>query len=418
MSKPAVSVLQKRGFRLGAAFLAGAMQLVLILSPAAAQRQRQLPPEPSRQPWITAQSEQWMAGVIGAFEKVVAAGGWKKIPGRGALRPGDSHGNVAILRRRLEITGDVAASGSDSYLFDAALAAGVKQYQLRNGLEPTGVVYGITLRSLNVSAEVRLRQLRLNLARMRELLPSLAKSPRYILMNSASFELQAISGGQVALTSRTIAGKRRTPTPTVSASIRAINVLPYWHVPRSIAKRALIPHVRKDPGYFYKQRIRVFSSFGGEEVDPSLVNWWGPEAQRYAFRQEPGPQNALGVLRFDMPNKHIVYMHDTPMKTLYNYFERAYSAGCVRMQNFLNVAEWVLAGEDGWTRPAIEAAIKSNKRKTIKVRVPVPVHFIYLTAWVADGTVQFRNDLYNRDEKAFDGGADPSARMMVQTVAP
>ena len=307
--------------------------------------------------------------------------------------------------------------GGDAYSFDSGLEAAVKGYQMRNGLEPTGIVYGITQRSLNVPADTRLRQLQLNLARMQELLPKLS-SPRYILMNAASFELQGLAGGRVEMTSRTIAGKRATPTPSVSAKVQAINLLPYWHVPGTIAKAQRVPAVRKDPSYLYKEHIRVYSTFGGEEVDPAAVNWWGPEADRYVFRQDFGEHNALGVLRFDMPNKHIVYMHDTPMKNLFGFFERAYSAGCVRIQNFVDLAQWVLAGQDGWTRASLEDAIASGQPKTIKLASAVPVHFIYLTAWEENGAVQFRNDLYNRDESAFDGGEDVASRAMPTSVAP
>lgn len=390
--------------------------VLAAVTPAEAQRQRIPPPEPSFAPWVSPAAIDGLKRAVAAYQGIVSAGGWPRLPDRITLRPGDSDANVAILRRRLEMSGDVR-SGGDAYLFDEALEAGVRRYQLRNGLEPTGIVYGITQRALNVPADTRLRQLQLNLARMEELLPRLT-SPRFILMNSASFELQGLAGGHVEVTSRTITGKRATPTPVVSATVQAINVLPYWHVPGSIAKAALIPAVRKDPSYLYKERIRVFSSFGGEEIDPSLVNWWGPEADRYVFRQEPGPHNALGLLRFDMPNKHIVYLHDTPMKNLFGFFERAYSAGCVRTQNYLDVAEWVLAGQDGWSRAALETAIAGGQRKTIKIANPVPVHFIYLTAWVENGAVQFRNDLYNRDDRAFDGGEDVAARTMTLSVAP
>jgi len=322
------------------------------------------------------------------------------------------------LRKRLKITGDLPANASGDYVFDENVVEAVKRYQRRNGLEPTGVVYGITLRSLNVPAKTRLRQLQANLARIQELLPKLAGARKYIIMNAASFELQGIQNSQVAITSRVISGKRATPTPNVSAQVRALNILPYWHVPSTIAKRALIPAIRKNPSYLYKERIRVFSTFGGEEVDPSTVNWWGPEATRYVFRQDPGPQNALGVLRFDMPNKHIVYMHDTPMKNLFNYFERAYSSGCVRMQNFINVADWLLSGQDGWTTARIQAAITSNKRQTIKLAHPVPVHFIYLTGWVSNGVVQFRNDLYNRDDAAPKGSVIAGWQVLTSTVTP
>ncbi len=375
------------------------------------------PPEPSREPWVSTDGVSLMQRAIDGYQRIVSAGGWPQLPARITLRVGDADANVATLRQRLATTGDLGVGGQ-STVFDQALETAVKRYQLRNGLEPTGVIYGITLRSLNVPANTRLKQLELNLARMQELLPRLATQPKHIVMNAASFEMQATQNGWVEVVSRTIAGKRATPTPVVSATVQAINTLPFWNVPGTIAKAALIPAVRKDPSYLYKERIRVFSTFGGEEIDPALVNWWGPEADRYVFRQDPGPQNALGVIRFDMPNKHIVYMHDTPMKNLFGYYERAYSSGCVRLQNFLDLADWLLAGQDGWTRAALEATIAASERKTIKLKQPVPVHFIYLTAWIAEGQVQFRNDLYNRDESAFDGGEDVSARAMNAQLAP
>lgn len=393
------------------------MGLALTLAmPAHAQRQRTPPLEPSHEVWVSPAAVDGLAGAVASYQRIVSAGGWPRLPDRITLRPGDSDANVAILRRRLEMSGEIGPGG-EAYSYDSGLEAAVKRYQLRNGLEPSGIVYGITQRSLNVPADTRLRQLQLNLSRMQELLPKL-NAPRYILMNAASFELQGISGGQVEVTSRSIVGKRATPTPVISANVQAINLYPYWYVPGSIAKAALVPQVRKDPSYLYRERIRVFSSFGGDEIDPSLVNWWGPEADRYVFRQDPGPQNALGILRFDMPNKQIVYMHDTPMKNLFGYFERAVSAGCVRLENYVGVAEWVLAGQDGWSRDALEAALAAGGAKTIKLAKPVPVHFIYLTAWVEDGAIMFRNDLYNRDDSAFDAGEDVAARPLTMSVAP
>lgn len=384
---------------------------------AAGARERVPPPEPSRSAWVSADAIQQMSSALASYRALARQPQPAPLPNKGTLRFGDTGQAVADLRARLTMTGDLRGRG-DAYAFDENVEAAVKRYQLRNGVEPTGIVYGITQRLLNVPLDVRVRQLELNLQRMQELAPKISAQSRYILMNSASFELQGIQGGAVAVTSRTIAGKRATPTPIVSAQVQALNTLPYWHVPGTIAKAALIPMIRKDPGYLYKERIRVFSSFGGEEVDPGSVNWWGPEAERYVFRQDPGEQNALGVLRFDMPNKHIVYMHDTPMKNLFGYFERAVSAGCVRLQNFWGVADWVLAGQDGQTASTLQGKVASGQQATIRLKQPVPVHFIYLTAWMDNGTVQFRNDLYNRDASAFVSGEDVSARPMGVSIAP
>ena len=396
----------------------GLVATIVANVPVHAATHRYTPPQPSGLPWISAQTEQSLVSAVDFYQRIVAAGGWPKLPGRITLRPGGSDESVVILRKRLKMTRDLPANARGDYAFDDNVVEAVKRFQRRNGLEPTGVVYGITLRSLNVPAKTRLRQLQANLARIQALLPKLTGSPKYIIMNSASFELQGIQNGRVAITSRVISGKRATPTPNVSAQVRAINILPYWHVPRTIAKRALIPAIRKNPSYLYKERIRVFSTFGGDEVDPSTVNWWGPEATRYVFRQDPGPQNALGVLRFDMPNKHIVYMHDTPMKNLFGYFERAYSAGCVRLQNFLNVADWLIAGQGSWTTARIQAVVASGKPQTIKLAHPVPVHFIYLTAWVTNGVVEFRNDLYNLDDAAPKGNVVAGWQVLTSTVTP
>ncbi len=396
----------------------GLVAIIVANVPVHAATHRYTPPQPSGLPWISAQTEQSLVSAVDFYQSIVAAGGWPKLPGRITLRPGDSDESVVILRKRLKMTRDLPANARGDYAFDDNVVEAVKRFQRRNGLEPTGVVYGITLRSLNVPAKTRLRQLQANLARIHALLPKLTGSPKYIIMNSASFELQGIQNGRVAITSRVISGKRATPTPDVSAQVRAINILPYWHVPRTIAKRALIPAIRKNPSYLYKERIRVFSTFGGDEVDPSTVNWWGPEATRYVFRQDPGPQNALGVLRFDMPNKHIVYMHDTPMKNLFGYFERAYSAGCVRLQNFLNIADWLIAGQGSWTTARIQAVVASGKPQTIKLAHPVPVHFIYLTAWVTNGVVEFRNDLYNLDDAAPKGNVVAGWQVLTSTVTP
>ncbi len=381
-------------------------------------RPRSVPPEPSTLPWVDATAVDQLSASIQNYRQIAAAGGWPSLPARSILRPGDSDALVLELRRRLEITGDLPRGAPRSYAFDKTLEEAVRRYQRRHGLEPTGVVFGVTQRSLNVSAADRAKQLERNLQRMREVEQKIAPSTKFILMNAASFELQGIRNRRVEITSRTIAGKRTTPTPVVSASVQAINLLPYWHVPGTIAKAALIPAIRKDPSYLYRERIRVFSTFGGAEIDPSTVNWWGPEAARYVFRQDPGPHNALGLLRFDMPNKHIVYMHDTPLKTLFGYFERAYSAGCIRVQKFYALAEWILAGQDGWTRQRLEQTALSGPATTIRLKSSVPVHFIYLTAWVENGEVQFRNDLYDRDSGPLEDQDGAAWRVHVQPVAP
>jgi murein L,D-transpeptidase YcbB/YkuD len=408
--------------RLSSSYRLAAGLLVAFLASAGANsalaRNVLPPPEPSMVPWVSQQAEAELARAVEMYRRLAASTRLEPLPNRITLRPGDSGAEVGILTQRLLATGDLRTKPRDPYAFDVTVQDAVKRYQLRNGVEPTGIVYGITQRLLNVPIETRLKQLELNLGRLRELNAKTTALPKYIVMNAASFELQGIARGRVEVTSRTIAGKRATPTPDVHASVQAVNTLPYWHVPGTIARAQLIPAIRKDPAYLMKEHIRVFSTFGGEEINPATINWFGDEANRYVFRQDFGPHNALGLLRFDMPNKHIVYMHDTPMKPLFNSYERAFSAGCVRLHNWLGVAEWLLNDQPQWNRTTLEGEIASGRPRTVKLTKPVPVFFTYLTAWVDNGVVHFRNDLYNRDNSAFDGGEDVSARSFAPSLAP
>jgi murein L,D-transpeptidase YcbB/YkuD len=238
-------------------------------------------------------------------------------------------------------------------------------------------------------------------------------------VNIPAYELQAVSAGRLELVSRVVVGKPATPTPEVSTSVRAVNLLPYWHVPQSIANRALIPAVKKDPQYLAKEQFRVFLSWGGREIDPANVNWWAPQAKQYVFRQNPGPFNALGLIRLDMPNRHIVYLHDTPLKELFGYHLRPYSAGCVRVERIQQLSAWLLRGEAGWDQSRLEQAIRAGKQQTITLAQPVPVHFVYLSAWATgQGVAHFRMDIYDKDGEGLNAEQSVSWETATQRVAP
>lgn len=355
------------------------------------------PPRAYR-PMFGAEAERHLQAAIRRYEAIVANGGWPKIPEGGGLGPGSMDERVRLLRQRLLVTGDLPYSSRRGYKYKKPMVAAVKRFQLRHGLKPTGRVYASALRALNVPAERRLAQLRLNLDRIRKIAPQL-KGRRYVIVNIPAYELQAVADGRVRLYSRVITGKPGTPTPILTASVRALNFHPYWNVPQSIVRRALLPKLAKDPDYLAREHIRVFSGAGpGSEVAPDRINRSKGRAGGYRFRQDPGPHNALGVIRFDMPNKHIVYMHDTPLQRLFRYGVRAYSAGCVRVQKPFLLAEWLLEGNGGWSRRRIRGVVASGRGETVDLAAPVPVHLIYVTAWGApDGTAQFRLDAYNRD---------------------
>jgi murein L,D-transpeptidase YcbB/YkuD len=360
-------------------------------------RTDKVPPPISQYVLISSSTDQATGRAIARYQKLVAAGGWARIPSGPSLKFGSSDKRVIALRRRLQMTGELSQGGKLSQGFDRGVHDAVIRFQTRHGLTPSGKVNRFTLKALNVPARQRLNQLKLNRQRLRKLLAK-TKGKTYILVNIPGYELQAVSKGQLQITSRVVSGKPATRTPEVTTAVRAVNFLPYWHVPQSIAHRALIPAVKKDPGYLAREHIRVYASWGGAEVDPTQVNWHAPQGKRYVFRQDPGPFNALGVIRLDMPNRHIVYMHDTPLKKLFNYHLRPYSAGCVRVEQVQQLAAWLLQKEGGWSQGRISQTIQSGQAKTVKLKRSVPVHFTYLSAWgTSDGVANFRIDIYDKD---------------------
>jgi len=354
------------------------------------------PPPTSQHVLISRETDAAIGQAIVQYEQIVAAGGWGAIPAGPKMKFGDHGKRVALLRRRLMASGDYVGGRRNSSGFDRGVQEAVIRFQTRHGLTPSGEVNRFTLKALNVSAQHRLHQLRLNRKRLRRMLAR-TSGKKYLVVNIPGYELQAVSGGSVQISSRVVVGKPATPTPEVTAGVRAVNFLPYWHVPQSIAKRALIPAVKKNPGYLTKEHIRVYASWGGAEVNPTQVNWFAPQGKRYVFRQDPGPFNALGLIRLDMPNRHIVYMHDTPLKKLFRFHLRPYSAGCVRVERVQDVAAWLMKSQ-----PARVAQMtQSGQPQTVKLARPVPVHFMYLSAWATNGGLaNFRIDIYDKDGKA------------------
>jgi murein L,D-transpeptidase YcbB/YkuD len=341
-----------------------------------------------------------LEGAIQRYQAIVSAGGWPQIPGARMIRPEDDDERMPLLRRRLMVTGELRRQASEGFFgSDEDVTAAIRLFQLHQGLRVSGRADKPTLQALNVPAETRLQQLRINLARLRDLTLQ-RNEDRYVLVNAASFQLEAVEHHQVELRHRVIAGKPERPTPTVHATIRALNFFPYWRVPESVATLDLIPRLVKEPEYLQKEQIRVLSgSFNGPEIDATSIDWRHADANRIKFRQDPGPQNALGLLRLDMPNSEGVYMHDTPMKPLFNQRVRAFSAGCVRVQDVFALGEWIARYEPGFERPGrVREILQAGQAMDVTLTRPVAVYFTYITAWAEpDGTIEFRPDIYGRD---------------------
>ncbi len=307
------------------------------------------------------------------------------------------------IRRILYAAGDmpreVARSTDGSYTYDRYVTRAVKHFQERHGLRPTGRLDRATCAQLAVPPATRLKQLQLNRNRVASLIAGRIEE-RYVLVNAASYELEAVERYEVERRHRVIVGKPSRETPVVTATIKGLNFFPYWRVPLSIAVKDIIPRLVKEPEYLEKEHIRAVSkTFDGPEIDVSQIDWRTADPEVVKFRQDPGPWNALGLVRIDMPNEHIVYMHDTPLKPLFEQRYRAFSAGCVRVQNVMDLVAWLARYEPGFGHSgAVGNIISGGQPADVELTRPVPVYFTYVTAWAErDGTVKFRPDIYGRD---------------------
>jgi L,D-transpeptidase YcbB len=341
-----------------------------------------------------------LGAAIERFEKVVAKGGWPVVPEGRLMRAGEDDPRVPILRKRLRASGDLSEKSQyyNSETFDAELEEAVKRFQLRHGIRPTGRIERSVYAVLNVTAEQRLNQLKLNFDRMRALQSGI--EDRYVLVNAASFELEAVEKFEVQQRHRVIVGRVGRDTPDVRTMIKALNFFPFWRVPDSVATLDLIPLLREKPEYLEEEGIRVFNGYNGPELDRKMIDWNAPEVVNYKFKQDPGDKNALGLVRIDMSNEHGVYMHDTPMKKLFEQRSRPFSAGCVRVQNVFDLVDWLARYEYGWEQPGqAQRVVEAGQPLDINLTRPVPVYFTYITAWAEPktGRIEFRPDIYNKD---------------------
>jgi L,D-transpeptidase YcbB len=350
----------------------------------------------SRFATLSATTVQSLEQAIQNYNGLVARGGWRQVPfGKERLRIGMRDKNVAPLRQRLIATGDLEPAAGVSDIFDSYVEAGVKRFQARHGISADGVVREATTIAMNVLADVRLRQLETNLVRVRSMSGFLGE--RYVVVNIPAAQLEAIDNGTVASRHTAIVGKPERPSPVLQAKIVEVNFNPTWTVPASIVRKDLIPKMQAEPDYLSKNHIHIFDQ-RGRELPPDFVNWQGEEAVNYMFRQDPGDQNSMGTIRINMPNPHAVYMHDTPSKNLFGEDMRFHSSGCVRVQNVRELVTWLLRDAQNWPRPQVEAVIKRGERTDAKLAKPIPVYWVYITAWAnPDGIVQFRDDVYGSD---------------------
>jgi len=353
---------------------------------------------PKGYPTLSAANVAATRAAIKRYTDIVTLGGWEPLPTDVQLRQGMFHPAVALLRRRLLLSGDLQEAGGNPQEFDYYVDKAVKRYQASNGLAPTGVVDRHTLAALNVPAAARLKQLKTNLERLSQASKSAAK--KYVVVNIPAAQIEAVEANRIVSRHAGVVGKPDRPTPLLNSTIHELNFNAVWHLPPTVIEKDLIPKgqelARRGQSVLVKYHIDAYGA-DGKKLDPNKVNWSSPQARHLTYRQQPGPDNPLGFVKINFNNSHSVYMHDTPSQSLFGRNFRAASSGCVRVAGIEQLAAWVLA-EQGW-RPEHVAQMKaSGERLDVRLKKPVPLYFVYITAWATeDGVVQFRRDLYLKD---------------------
>ena len=337
---------------------------------------------------------------LAEYLQIEERGGWGRfstvLP---KLEKGMQNPDIVLLRNRLAITqGNIEDSTENTNLFDQFLYEQVMLFQLRNGLTADGVVGKATIEAMNIPVEDRIATIAVNLERWRWLSNDLGE--RYIKVNIANFELQVIEKDDMVFSTEAIVGLTSRETPVFSSIMTYLVLNPDWTVPPTILNTDIIPSVINNPAYLAEKNLKILR-VDGTEVDASTIDWINVITAGFPYRihQEPGPKNALGKVKFVFPNKYSVYIHDTPNHNLFGRSDRSLSSGCIRVNNPLALAAWLMKDSPAWTPAQIKNVIDLGKEQTVILASPIRVHIVYLTAWASDdGSVYFRKDIYNRDQ--------------------
>lgn len=328
---------------------------------------------------------------LGKYYSIAKAGGWPQITAKKTLKKGVSDPSIPIIKKRLEITGEMVGKDS-SQVFNDTLENAVKVFQTTMGYKPDGVITAQLIKDMNVPATERLKQILLNMGRMRWM-PT-EPDGRLIIVNIPEFVLHVYENKKKAWDMNVVVGKEGHNTTMFTGDLNQIVFSPYWNVPPSIVQKEILPKLASNPDYLASQNMEQTGT--DENGVPKI-------------RQLPGERNSLGKVKFLFPNSFNIYFHDTNAKDLFSRDKRAFSHGCIRLSEPEKMAQYLLRDQPEWTTEKIEEAMNSGNEKYVKLKNPVPVIITYYTAWVDDnGRINFRDDIYSHDQtlgsKMFVGG--------------
>jgi murein L,D-transpeptidase YcbB/YkuD len=342
------------------------------------------------------------AGLMRRYAELRRGADWgPEVPEGAALRRGDRDPRTPLLRARLEAMGDLRAAATppaDPTLFDAQLAAGLRAFQRRHGLDDDGVLGPRTRDALNASPRERARQLAVNLERHRWM--NFDRGARHILVNQPDYRVTLYDGDRVLFSERVVVGTEEHETPEFSDVMEHLVFNPSWNVPRSIATEELLPQLVADPGMLARRNMQLVGASAPADPAGHDFSQYTAATFPYRIRQRPDPNNALGRVKFMFPNDYAIYLHDTPAKELFDRNRRAFSHGCVRVRDPMRLAALLLGEQMSDPEGFIERVLAPGSERYVNLERPLPVHLIYRTAWTDDrGRTQFREDVYGRDDE-------------------
>ena len=313
---------------------------------------------------LTYESYLELTDTIARYQKIHKSGGWQEIKIDRELSIGDVSSDIITLRNRLKMTEDMVEDRGIADIFDIFVENGLKKFQFRHGIAPTGVLDDATMDAVNIPGN-------------------------YLL---------AVNDNKIEFQTKVVVGRDERQTPTISSDIYEINFFPFWHIPGSIVQKDIAKAMQVDSEYLKKNNILIYQDYYYKDtINPEYIDWYSDEPTLFKFRQNPGYTNSLGVAKINFANKHAVFLHDTPNKSLFSDGQRFFSSGCVRVQNIDDLIQWLLFPNKSWTRNKLENILNIKQTTTVRMDEEIPIKIGYLTAWYDNGLVHFREDIYGKD---------------------